>query len=194
MIRIFKSKDAPKKLLKEGAEETKRLIDLFDHDKDYRKGIKKFEFNNKIYGHNTVKDALKKIQSGKCCFCERKIEIGDVEHYRSKGSYQQSPTETEVKPGYFWLAYDWDNLFLSCAKCNRSYKKSYFPLANPNKRADNNLRNISDEIPLIINPQEENPEEYIEYIGFSVKAVKGNLKGKETILRTGLYRPFLDER
>jgi len=57
MIRINKPTEIPKKLLKEGKEETKRLIDLFNHDEDYQKGIKKFEFNNKIYGHKKVKNA-----------------------------------------------------------------------------------------------------------------------------------------
>ncbi len=193
MIRIFKSKDAPQKLLKEGTAETKRLIDLFNHDEDYRKSIKKFEFNNKIYGHKKVKNALIKAQHGKCCFCERKTEVGDVEHYRGKGGYQQSSADIIIKPGYYWLAYDWSNLFFCCETCNRSFKRNYFPLANPDKRANGESRDISKEKPLIINPQEENPENYIEYIGFAAKAIGGNLKGKETILRTGLNRPFLDE-
>ncbi|MEZ4884140.1 MAG: hypothetical protein R3E32_05310 [Chitinophagales bacterium] len=193
MIRIFKPKDIPKKLLKEGKEETKRLIDLFDHDEDYQKGIKKFEFNSKIYGHKKVKNALINAQHGKCCFCERKTEVGDVEHYRGKGGYQQSSTDIVIKPGYYWLAYDWSNLFFCCETCNRSYKRNYFPLANPDKRADGFLRNIEEENPLIINPQEEDPENYIEYLGFSARAIEGNSKGKETIERTGLNRPFLDE-
>lgn len=194
MIRIFKPKDIPKKLLKEGKEETKRLIDLFDHNEDYQKGVQKFEFNNKIYGDKKVKNALIKAQHGKCCFCERKTEIGDVEHYRGKGGYQQSPTDVVIKPGYYWLAYDWSNLFFCCETCNRSYKRNYFPLENSDNRADFQLRDISKEKPLIINPQEDDPENYIEYIGFSARAIGGNIKGKETILRTGLNRPFLDER
>ncbi|MFK7904648.1 MAG: hypothetical protein AB8B69_05970 [Chitinophagales bacterium] len=193
MIRIFKPKDAPQKLLKEGAAETKRLIDLFDHDEDYRKGIKKFEFDNRIYGHKKVKNALIKAQHGKCCFCERKTEIGDVEHYRGKGGYQQSSTDTIIKPGYYWLAYDWSNLFFCCETCNRSNKRNYFPLENPDKRANGDSRNIEEEKPLIINPQKENPENYIEYLGFSVRAIKGNLKGKKTIEIIGLDRPFLND-
>lgn len=193
MIRIFKPKDIPQKLLKEGVAETKRLIHLFENDEDLQNGSKKFEFNSQIYGHKKVKDALKKAQNGKCCFCERKTEVGDVEHYRGKGGFQQSPSDTVIKPGYYWLAYDWSNLFFCCETCNRSYKRNYFPLENPDKRANGHSRNIEEEKPLIINPQEDDPENYIEYIGFSAKAIAGNLRGKETIERTGLNRPFLDE-
>ena len=30
-----------------------------------------------------------KAQFEKCCFCERRTEIGDVEHFRGKGGYKQ---------------------------------------------------------------------------------------------------------
>jgi len=67
------------------------------------------------------------------------------------------------------------------------------PLVDSESRAEGNLRDISKEEPLIINPQDDDPENYIEYVGFSAKAINGNQKGRETIVRTGLNRPFLDE-
>lgn len=194
MIQIHKSKSIPKKLQTKGLTETNRLKQLFLQDKDYKKGIKKFEFDNKIYGHFTVKKALLMAHFEKCCFCERKIESGHVEHFRGKGGYQQSESEKIQKPGYYWLAYEWSNLFLSCAKCNSSYKRNFFPLANPTKRATSHLKDINKEKPLLIDPEKENPEDFIEFIGYSPKAINGNQKGKETILRIGLDRPFLGDR
>jgi hypothetical protein len=32
-----------------------------------------FEFDGGIYGHRSVKDALREAQHGKCAFCESKI-------------------------------------------------------------------------------------------------------------------------
>lgn len=194
MIQIRKSSTIPDKLQTKGVVETNRLKQLFLQDKAYEKGLKSFEFDNKIYGHSTVKKALLTAHFEKCCFCERKIESGHVEHFRGKGGHQQSETEKIVKPGYYWLAYEWSNLYLSCAKCNSSYKRNFFPLANPHQRATSHLIDINQEEPLLVDPTKDNPEDFIEFIGYTPKAINGNKKGKETIKRTGLDRPFLDNR
>ncbi len=43
------------------------------YQNDYDKGLKKFHFDNKIYGNKIIKNALKNAQNDKCCFCEGKI-------------------------------------------------------------------------------------------------------------------------
>lgn len=194
MIRIQKSLDIPNRLKTKGLTATNQLKQLFLQDKDYGKGIKSFVFDSKIYGHSTIKKILLACHYEKCCFCEKKIESGHVEHFRGKGGYQQSTTDKITKPGYYWLAYEWSNLFLSCAKCNSSFKRNFFPLSNPTARATSHLKDISKEKPLLIDPAKDNPEDFIEFIGFTPKAKNGNRKGQETITRIGLNRPFLDER
>lgn len=194
MIQIHKSTTIPKKLLTKGVAETAKLKQLFLQDKEYEKGLKSFEFNNNIYGHSTVKKALLASHAEKCCFCERKIESGHVEHFRGKGGYQQSESDKIIKPGYYWLAYEWSNLFLSCARCNSTYKRNFFPLINTSERAISHLHDLNKEKPLLIDPAKDNPEDFIEFIGYTPKAINGNTKGKETIRRTGLDRPFLDNR
>jgi len=67
-------------------------------------------------------------------------------------------------------------------------------LANPSQRATSHLKDINKEKTLLIDPAKENPEDFIEFVGYSPKAINGNKKGKETILRTGLDRPFLEGR
>ena len=53
-----------------------------------------------------------------------------------KGGTRQTADEKEMKvPGYFWLAYAWQNLFLACQLCNQRFKKNLFPLENPDERA-----------------------------------------------------------
>ncbi len=195
MIKIKKPASAPSKLLKEGVEAVKALSLLFEANPDaYRQGLKKFSFKKSIYGHPSVKKALIAAQHGKCCFCERKTEMGDVEHYRGKGGYQQSESEKLQFPGYYWLAYLWANLLFCCETCNRRFKRNFFPLENPTLRATSHLADISLEIPLIIHPANEDPEQFIEFLGYNPKAINGNLKGLETIRRTGLDRPFIDDR
>jgi hypothetical protein len=120
MIRINKGMIIPQKLLVEGR------LQAEANQQRYDSGLREFSFDQDIYGHPTVKEALRQAQHGKCCFCERKEEIGDVEHFRPKAGYQQKVGSKVFKPGYYWLAYDWDNLFYSCPKCNRATRKTCF--------------------------------------------------------------------
>lgn len=53
---------------------------------------------------------------------------------------------------------------------------------------------IQTETPLFIDPQQEDPARYIEYIGDKPRAIDGNEKGRVTIEKTGIDRPFLDEQ
>jgi uncharacterized protein (TIGR02646 family) len=187
MIQITKPA-APKKLLTDGKTETEKNKRLYEN------GVIDFDIKKNIYGHQTVKNALTTAQYQKCCFCERKTEIGDIEHLRPKNAYQQKEGKSLSKPGYYWLAYEWENLFFCCEKCNRSYKRNLFPLADESKRAKSHLDHINREEPLFINPETENPEEFIEFIGIHPQAINNNARAKTTIKRTGIDRPFLDER
>lgn len=81
---------------------------------DYDNGVRTFNFNNKIYGAKDVKGTLIDIQNYKCAFCEARIghiDDGDVEHFRPKKGFIQIEGDKLTRPGYYWLAYDWDNLF-----------------------------------------------------------------------------------
>ncbi|MFN2393801.1 MAG: hypothetical protein ABR566_17795 [Pyrinomonadaceae bacterium] len=151
---------------------------------------------NKIYGNRAVKDALMSAQHNKCCYCERSRERGelDVEHYRPKGAVKQSRVEKEIHPGYYWLAYSWDNLYLSCKGCNSGWKTVLFPLANPKKRIRSHGGNLADEKPLFVNPGIEDPRRHIRYRNDAPYPL--TKKGAVTIKELGLLadnRPFLRE-
>lgn len=82
----------------------------------------------------------------------------DIEHFRPK---TKCSDRTPSKPAYWWLAYDWDNLFFACRLCNQEYKKMQFPIAG--KRASAPKDDLIAEKPFLINPASENPEEFIDY-------------------------------
>src|SRR6185295_19460168 len=95
-----------------------------------------------------------------------------------------------------WLAYDWDNLYLSCKACNTGWKGTLFPLADPKKRArwHNSKYKISDEQPLFINPGVEEPRRHIRFRNDTPYPLTN--KGKITIKELGLLaekRPLLRE-
>ncbi len=191
MIRIIKPAKPPAVLTIKG--KSKRRT----HSAAYTKGAKKFDFDAKIYTHKTVKEELIEAQHDKCFLCESKIThiaFGDVEHFRPKGGYRQSEGDSLQKPGYYWLAYEWSNLFLACPLCNQLFKKNLFPLRNPKARAISHKNKLNHEEPLFIDPAIDNPEEYISFREEIAYPINDNSKGKTTINSLGLNRPKLNER
>ena len=180
MNKVFKTEEAPEILRTKGVELRDSLIAQADA------GNTDFCFDSKVYAHDSVKEQMMKDQHGKCAYCEqyKNGDFGCVEHYRPKGGFG-SPLQ---KPGYYWLAYDWQNLLFSCSECNTSYKRNLFPLVNENAR-DIEHRYISNEEPTIINPATTDPGEHIEFSEFIIrpKLIDGqeSLQGKTTI---GVFR------
>lgn len=195
MIRIRKKEAAPiPEILKNKGEEEVRKL-----KKEYDEGKREFGsniFNSKIYGHIDVKEALIKSQDYKCCFCESHIGhigYGDIEHFRPKAGWVQNDENINT-PGYYWLAYDWENLLLSCQICNQRYKKNYFPLLPNSSRALSHNQDVRREQPIFINPSNEEVEEYITFNEEIPKAVDNNQRGLETIKKLGLDRELLNEQ
>lgn len=195
MILVCKP-DAPTRLETAGIVQTKKDCAAYAaNTNDYLNGTRKFKFERTIYGHDSVKDTLRKVQHKKCCFCEGQFEAfaaADVEHYRPKGAVQQDENSSRLIPGYYWLAYSWDNLYWCCQVCNRENKKNFFPLANPTKRARSHTDDIATEKPLILNPG--GPEDPRRHIKFRDAIAVGSTKaGRKTVEILDLNRGSLVE-
>lgn len=198
MIRVRKPAKAPEVLRIRGAQVVRQLCATYERDPaSYDSGKKTFEFDSDLYGHESVKSALIQAQHAKCAFCESKfahIDYGDVEHFRPKGGCHQAEGEPFLRPGYYWLVYDWANLFLSCTLCNQHFKKNLFPLKQAARRARNHLGNVGAEEPMLIDPGAENPETFIGFREEVPFAIHGDVRGECTIDILGLRRPALAER
>jgi len=194
MIRVIKSNHVPVQLTDKGIPATKEDCRLYDANPGgYQSGTSKFNFDEAIYGHKSVKEQLIAEQYGKCCFCEADFTAngyGDVEHFRPKGGYTVNRTSKLIRPGYYWLAYDWTNLFLSCEICNQRHKKNFFPLADESSRAKSHADDYRTESNLLLHPSFENPEDHISF-NRHVPAAK-NKRGKLSITAFGIDRPKLN--
>ena len=116
-----------------------------------------------------------------------------MEHFRPKAGCRQTTNSRLLRPGYYWLAYDWDNLFLSCSACNQRHKRNLFPLAYPDQRAHSHTEDIALETPLFLHPVQQDPEQYIGFRKEVPFAINGNRAGKMTIKALGLNRELLNE-
>lgn len=180
---------------------TKELTD------DIRKGNPiNVDKNKKVW--QTLKDFLVYLFHGKCAYCEGRFLAGsylDVEHYRPKAEVtlnrQRSSivkivdhNDEEVKhPGYYWLAYDPQNLLLACEICNRGEKKNQFPIRGPRACCPDDP--LDDESPLLLNPYRvKKPAHHFQVFGEAENPgfLEGiSEEGKETIEVCGLNRDSL---
>jgi uncharacterized protein (TIGR02646 family) len=157
----------------------------------YDVGASTFDFDRDIYGHREVKAVLLKMQHNKCAFCEAKplhVSSGDIEHFRPKAAVNDGVNV--LRPGYYWLAYEWTNLLFACEACNRRNKGCLFPLTEPSRRARSHHDPITDEAPLFINPCDDEPSIHIgfrEHVPYAKTE-----RGRATIDALGLARPELN--
>lgn len=138
-----------------------------------------------------VEDQLAISYFNKCAYCER-LQKADIEHYRPKASVK------DVKHnGYYWLCYEWTNLLPACVKCNRDGAKlTHFPILgkrvkNPSFLANGQLdlskskannRPLKDEIPMLLHPEIDKPEDYFEF-EIDSKGEGIRIKGKDALGR-----------
>lgn len=197
MIKINKTSPAPEYLIYRGTSretnkchsETQKALAYFESE-DYDPDNEcEYEFKHSVYSNKIWKEKLLDDQSNKCCFCESKVaHVGaaDVEHFRPKGESKQSISASANKPGYYWLAYEWDNLLIACKRCNSREKKSLFPLLNPDERASPTNKNIDREIPIFINPSNEDPEDFITFKREYPKGIDDERRGEKTLTELNL--------
>lgn len=154
------------------------------------------------------KDRFAEAQFRKCGFCESKTvdSDGEVEHYFPKAVVEillaagrERPHSSRVTgrrfdqvhaPGYWWLAYDWDNWLLACLVCNRKWKKGLFPVEEDPHPAPDELRLPT---PLLLNPfAAEDPLDHLDFDEAGMVApFHGSPRGRATIVTCGLDRASL---
>lgn len=191
MIRISKALlPVPPSLQADGLAEKTVLEAAYDA------GTRSFIFKKNIYANKDVKNALIAVQHYKCCFCESKIghiDDGDVEHFRPKAASRQAVGAPFIQPGYYWLAYHWDNLFLACARCNQRHKGNLFPLQTPGTRALSHLHNIEEEDPLFIHPEHDDPAAHLTFDNENIIPLHNSERGRATIEGLRLDRTELTQ-
>lgn len=140
-----------------------------------------------LYKVGSVQKQLNKLYHLKCGYCEKTLldTPKHIEHYRPKKTY-------------YWLAYSWDNLLLSCGECNSakgyrfetthakiSYAKESFEQIHTFGNHYDRL-----EEPLIINPEKE---DILDQLHFNNKGevYSSNIRVNHTISSCNIDREAL---
>lgn len=193
MIQISRQDNGPARLQFSGERLT--LLDCAAYDAsphDYKSGEARFP-QREYSAKKEVKDLLIKIHHSKCCYCEKKLwslAYLHIEHFRpTRGVRQALDQRNDELPGYYWLAYRWENLLLSCHDCNSIYKKTYFPLANPTERARSHHDDVTRERPLLVDPVRQDPRDHIRFYDDLPTGITE--QGSVTIKVIGLRRDAL---
>jgi uncharacterized protein (TIGR02646 family) len=143
-------------------EQVRRLVgDNYVDSDEVMVGFTSEAFDSSLYSNPEIRRAIVQSHAGRCAYCETLLTqsaYGDVEHFRPKAAYT-AYSPALFRPGYYELAYDPRNLFLSCQLCNESYKQNHFPVIG--KRAPEVT--LDQEIPVLINPYAEDPRECIRF-------------------------------
>lgn len=123
-------------------------------------------FNIDLLGSQSVIQELKRIQHGKCAYCETILEHDPgryVSHYRPLSNAFDPIHGTEQLECYAWFAYEWQNLMLICRDCD-NHKINFFPISGRTAIALSSWRAAQLwEMPLLLNPFEDNPSDHLMF-------------------------------
>jgi AAA domain, putative AbiEii toxin, Type IV TA system len=152
-----------------------------------------FNFDYWPWPNDEVLTALSRTSMKRCSFCGRpdrgRAEMAPL-RFRPPQDAVAADGRTS-RPHYWWLAFEWSNLYLACGDCGKA-KGSKFPTEK--RRAS--IRQVVDlnerEHPLLIDPAEEDPEPNFCFLDTGELAWF-NERGLITIETFALNRPALVE-
>jgi len=148
-------------------------------------------FNYNHYFIKNVKQDAVHLFQGKCAYCESIIDnSGEIDLFRPRSSAIQ--LTGKYNHGYWWLAYEWNNLYLCCPACNRN-KRNRFPVeGNP---ISSPKEDINNEKYILIDPcAKADIEENAFIYNMDGEIQSTTYRGKVTIDLIGLNRTDLMRR
>ena len=166
---------------------------------------KAYKEKSSIWGE--IKAVFMKLQHNKCAYCERELAappLGsgehDLEHFRPKSRIEPYPTANDrvmyrfstrnsQANGYYWLAYNLENYAVACITCNRGLKAARFPIAGTRGAAETSVSDLNQiELPLLLFPLLDNPEEFITFDGAMPKTVfKRGIKYQRAVVTINFF-------
>ncbi|GGF30273.1 AAA family ATPase [Flavobacterium limi] len=160
----------------------KRLEEFYmasDESKSQRRFSRPFE----VQILSAIREPLFQLFNKKCAYCESLIatatSTGAIDHFRPKSSTRGLEKDF-AKEHYWWLSYEWRNMYSACDLCNR-YKANWFPVEGKRVKLKTAYEDILvKENALLLDPCNDRPEEHLIF-DEQGKVDFLSLKGKTTI-------------
>lgn len=105
-MRNVKRLSKPVSLKKNAAKWTRDLLSKIEECKHNKSEVPDAFYDH--YNQSDVKERLREMYNGLCCYCESRtgiVEFGHIEHRKPKKKFPKG-------------TYGWDNLHLGCTRCN----------------------------------------------------------------------------
>lgn len=162
----------------------------------------RFKFNSGIW--KEVRPLLGELFYDTCAYCESPLvgaNSGDVEQFRPRVEACGLDGQTD-SDWYWWLAYNWENLYLCCKKCQQN-KKNNFPVVGKRAKIGDKGKSLKFEKNLLLDPCLDEPANHLHFLDdgtvesisatdkVALKKFAGNDRGAVTIKILALNRPDL---
>ncbi|RZK25037.1 MAG: hypothetical protein EOO43_06530, partial [Flavobacterium sp.] len=143
----------------------KRLGDFYNRSKESR-SQEKYSKHFEPELRDKFLKSLRDVFNGKCAYCESVIPLevtkSEYDHFRPKSGARGLEKEFS-NDHYWWLTYEWNNLYYCCQNCNQ-YKSSWFPVEGARAEIATKYEDIIGlEKALLIDPCVDQPEEHLTY-------------------------------
>ena len=174
---------------KEIKTEIDKMTEYYNQKVDIRLQLK---YRPKYSLNNQIRDLLLHSFNFKCAFCENQLsERKSIHVERFRPSINAMDLNGKIEEDhYWWLRYEWSNLFLICRDCNQK-KSNLFPIRK--KRALPYTRGylLNNEEPFLIDPCLDYPEEHFLFDYNTGLMASNTERGRLTIDIYGLNRQSL---
>jgi energy-coupling factor transporter ATP-binding protein EcfA2 len=185
--------EAPAALSGEVAEQRLRVAKEFFTTPEARRMQKRFDFSLQ-FAQPALRERLREIFRDKCGYCEKPVSFersGTAYLDRFRPTWGAIGSNGEVSAdAYWWLAFEWDNMYACCAQCNRA-KGSRFPIQGARARPGVKGAALYKEKALLLDPCTDDPETHLLYDETTGHVSGKTLKGRTTVEVFALNRAEL---
>lgn len=129
-----------------------------------------------------LKENLLNLFNNKCSYCESKLESKNsvINFFRPLSNVRGFDKNINLDY-YWWLTYEWNNMYLSCIECNK-YKSVWFPVQGKRCKLEDTYENIiENEDNLLIDPCNNIIENHLSYDFNTGNLIPLSQEGETTI-------------
>lgn len=142
--------------------ERQRAARFFDPAAQSKRAQRRFDFHEDLW--QKAGADLRHLFRNKCAYCETPIDKNGetlIDHFRPLTNAKDL-NGSSSRVHYWWLAYEWSNLYLVCAACQKA-KATQFPVEHDRAKADTTGQALSSEGALLLDPCGDEPDAYVHF-------------------------------